>query len=204
MIVGVQLRRPPNAQLGSVIPFEDYIADIRGLSGDERRKLSEWLCQYNDLLEPGEAIKGVLVPSDGSSLRLVRGMSRKDILLKWQHAIKKQIKLNQMDRLQTAKNILERARRDKVRMQAAAARSRRVEPPLSAAGPSGPAPKSNAGHKETPTAADRAKRESQKCESLQMCDAHRSHQKELERLRVRQNEEKLEALSIAERIQSGD
>ena len=124
--------------------------------------------------------------------------------LLWQSAIRRQVKLNRRDREATAKNIVERVRREKVRAKANADKAARVEAPLSTKGPSGPAPKKSSVHKEAPTAADRAKCESQKCESLRACEAHAQLKKELESLRVAQNEKRLEALSIASSIQNGN
>ena len=129
---------------------------------------------------------------------------RKYIVLRWQATIRQQIKLNRMHRMETAKHTVERMRREQVRGRAEATRTMRTEPPFSAKGPSGPAPKQASGREEMPTAADRAKRECRKAESLQRCDQHCLLQKEKEDLRISQIMQKLEALHTASLIQQGD
>ncbi len=124
--------------------------------------------------------------------------------LLWQSAIRRTIKMNRWNREQTAKNVVERMRREKRRAMASAAKAARVEAPLSAKGASRPAAKSCTLRVETPTAADKAKREAEKCASLRMCEAHALHQKSLQDLRIAQNERRLEALSIASSIQKGE
>ncbi len=123
--------------------------------------------------------------------------------LRWQSAIRMQIKLNRMHRVETAKNIVESMRRKKVRRAAEAAKAARAEAPFSVKGLSGPAPKC-AFVQQTPSVSDQAKRECQKAESVEKSKEHSRWLQEKESLRVAQAEEKLCALRIASLIQNGD
>lgn len=123
--------------------------------------------------------------------------------LRWKSAIRMQIKLNRMHRMQTAKNIVESMRRQKVRRAAEAAKAARTEAPFSVRGPSGPAPKLASVH-ETPSVADQAKRQCHKAESTKRSNEHHLQLQENESLRLAQAEKKLEALRIASQIQNGD
>jgi hypothetical protein len=123
--------------------------------------------------------------------------------LRWKSAIRLQIKLNRMHRVQTAKNIVEGMRRQKVRRAAEAAKAARKEAPFSVRGPSGPAPKHAFAH-ETPSVADQAKRECGKAGSIERSNEHRLQLQEKESLRLAQAEQRFEALRIASKIQNGD
>jgi len=123
--------------------------------------------------------------------------------LRWKSAIRMQIKLNRMHRVQTAKNIVESMRRQKVRRAAEAAKAARAEAPFSVRGPSGPAPKHTSAH-ETPSVGDQAKRECRKAESIKRSNEHHLRLQEKESLRLAQAEQKLKALQIASQIQNGD
>jgi hypothetical protein len=123
--------------------------------------------------------------------------------IRWKSAIRMQIKLNRMYRVETAKNIVESMRRLKVRRAAEAARAARTEAPFSVKGPSGPAPKCASVY-EPPSVGDQAKRECHKAESIEKSNEHRRWLEENESLRVAQAEQQLEALRIASLIQNGD
>lgn len=123
--------------------------------------------------------------------------------LRWKSAIRMQIKLNRMHRVQTARNIVESMRRQKVRRAAEAASAARTEAPFSVKGPSGPAPKYASAY-ETPSVGDQAKRECRKAESIERSNEHRLWMQEKESLRVAQAKQKFEALCIASMIQNGD
>lgn len=141
--------------------------------------------------------KGAVTEPDAPALRAYAR-------LRWKSAIRMQIKLNRMHRVQTAKNIVERMRRQQVRQRAEAAKASRTEAPFSTPGPSGPAPKHASAHVETPSVADRAKRECRKVESLERSNEHRVRLAEKESLRVAQMEQRLAALRIASQIERGD
>jgi len=124
--------------------------------------------------------------------------------LRWKSAIRMQIKLNRMHRVQTAKNIVERMRRQQVRRAAEAAKAARTEAPFSVRGPSGPAPKDASAHNKAPSMGDQAKRECHKAESIERLNEHRLWLEEKESLRVAQAEQRLAALRIASQINRGD
>lgn len=125
-------------------------------------------------------------------------------ILRWQSAIRMQIKLNRMHRVETAKNIVESMRRKKVRQEAEAAKAERKEAPFSVKGPSGPATKHASVYAEKPSLGDQAKRDCQKAKSIESAAEHRLFLKEQESLRLAQAEQKMEALRIASQIQHGD
>ena len=124
-------------------------------------------------------------------------------VLMWQSAIRQQIKLNRMHRMQTAKNIQDRMRREQVRQRADSEKMKRTEKPFSTKGPSGPTPRQPL-LGEVRTVAEEAKRECKKAESLQNCMEHHLRLRELECMRIAQNEKKHEMLNIASQIQQGD
>jgi len=124
--------------------------------------------------------------------------------IRWQSIIRRQIKLNRTHRMQTAKNIIERKRREQVRRMAEAAKTTCTEAPFSTKGPSGPSPKQVSTHIEMPTVADRAKRECQKADSIEKSKQHHLQLEEKESLRVAQIEKKLAALRVASQIQNGE
>lgn len=129
--------------------------------------------------------------------------NRKMSMNRWKSAIRMQIKLNRMHRVETAKNIVESIRRQKVRRAAEAAKAARKEAPFSVRGASGPAP-SAPKHAEMPSVGDQAKRECHKAESVERMNEHRLWLQEQESLRLTQAEQRLEALRIASQIQDGD
>ena len=124
--------------------------------------------------------------------------------LRWKSAIRMQIKLNRMHRVETAKNIVDSMRRKEVRRVVESAKAASKEAPFSARGPSGPAPKHSSAHYEIPSVGDQAKRKCHKAESIERSNEHRLWLKENESLRLAQVEQRLEALRIASKIQNGD
>ena len=125
-------------------------------------------------------------------------------ILRWQSAIRMQIKLNRMHRVETAKNIVESMRRKKVRQAAEAAKTERKEAPFSVKGPSGPARKHASVYAEKPSFGDQAKRDCQKAKSIESAAEHHMLLKAQESLRLAQAEQRMEALRIASQIQHGD
>lgn len=123
--------------------------------------------------------------------------------LRWKSAIRMQIKLNRMHRVEKAKNIVDRMRRQEVRRAAEAAKAAHKEAPFLDRGPSGPATKHASAHYEIPSVGEQVKRECRKAESIERATEHRLRLQENESLRLAQAEQKIEALRIASQIQNG-